>query len=63
MKTAGKNSKALAEGLDADEYAEKVAKNLEYLVKVRNCRKIRYYGLTNERFSVKSVDKWSNEGK
>lgn len=39
---------SLVEGLDADEYAEKVAKNLEYLVKVRNCRKIRYYCLTNE---------------
>lgn len=38
----------LAEGLDVDEYAEKVAKNLEYLVKGRNCRKIRYYCLTNE---------------
>ena len=38
----------LAEELDADEYAEKVAKNLEYLIKARNCRKIRYYCLTNE---------------
>jgi len=36
------------EKLDAREYAEKVAKNLEYLIKVRNCRKIRYYCLTNE---------------
>ena len=46
----------LAEGLDADEYAEKVAKNLEYLVKVRNCRKIRYYCLTNE---LMNDEKWS----
>ena len=46
----------LAVGLDADEYAEKVAKNLEYLVKVRNCRKIRYYCLTNE---LMSGDEWS----
>ena len=29
---------AFAEKLDADEYAEKVAKNLEYLIKTRNCR-------------------------
>jgi len=33
---------------DPDEYAEKVARGLEYLVKVRQCRKIRYYCLTNE---------------
>ena len=46
----------LAVGLDADEYAEKVANNLEYLVKVRNCRKIRYYCLTNE---LMSGDEWS----
>ena len=39
---------ALAETLDAEEYAENVARNLEYLVKGRGCRKIRYYGLTNE---------------
>ena len=39
---------AFAEKLDADEYAEKVAKNLEYLIKTRNCRKIRYCCLTNE---------------
>ena len=36
------------EKLDPDEYAEKVAKNLEYLIKVRKCVKIRYYCLTNE---------------
>ena len=39
---------ALAETLDTGEYAEKVAGNLEYLVKERGCRKIRYYCLTNE---------------
>ncbi len=39
---------ALAETLDPVEYAEKVAGNLEYLVKERGCRKIRYYCLTNE---------------
>lgn len=36
------------ERLDPKAYAEKVATNLDYLVKVRNCRKIRYYCLTNE---------------
>jgi len=38
----------LADAIDAEEYAEKVAKNLEYLIRARNCRKIRYYCLTNE---------------
>ena len=46
---------AFAEKLDADEYAEKVAKNLEYLIKTRNCRKIRYYCLTNE---LMNGDRW-----
>ena len=45
----------LAEELDADEYAEKVAKNLEYLIKERGCRKIRYYCLTNE---LMNGDRW-----
>jgi len=36
------------ERLDPDEYAEKVAVNLEYLIKARKCAKIRYYCLTNE---------------
>ena len=45
----------LAEELDAEKYAEKVAKNLEYLIKVRNCRKIRYYCLTNE---LMNGDRW-----
>ena len=39
---------AFADTIDAEAYAEKVAKNLEYLIKVRKCRKIRYYCLTNE---------------
>jgi len=42
-------------GLDPDEYAEKVAKALEYLVKVRKCVKLRYYCLTNE---MMFGDKW-----
>ena len=44
-----------AEEIDADEYAEKVAKNLDYLVNVRKCRKIRYYCLTNE---LMDGDRW-----
>ena len=47
---------AFADKMDADEYAEKVAANLEYLVKVRNCRKIRYYCLTNE---LMCGDRWN----
>lgn len=31
-----------------DDYAERVALNLKYLVQERNCRKIRYYCVTNE---------------
>ena len=34
--------------IDRDEYAENVAEKLDYLVNVRNCRKIRWYCLTNE---------------
>ena len=33
---------------DMEDYAERVASNLEYLIKVRNCTKIRHYCLTNE---------------
>ena len=33
---------------DSQEYAEKVADGLEYLVKGRNCRKLRFYCLCNE---------------
>ncbi len=36
------------ENLNLDEYCEKVAEKLEYLVKVRNCTKIRYFCTTNE---------------
>ena len=39
---------AIRGGDDARAYAEKVAKNLEYLIKGRQCRKIRFYCLTNE---------------
>ena len=34
--------------IDRDEYAENVAEKLDYLVNKRNCRKIRWYCLTNE---------------
>ena len=51
----------LAEGLDPDEYAGKVAANLEYLVRGRNCRKIRYYGLTNELMNGENWG-WFDEG-
>lgn len=33
---------------DAEKYAERVAENLEYLIKVRACTRIRYYCVTNE---------------
>ena len=36
------------EKLDVRAHAEGVAKSLEYLIKQRDCRKIRYYCLTNE---------------
>ncbi len=39
---------AFADKLDVEKYAEKVAKNLAYLIKKRDVRKIRYYCLTNE---------------
>jgi hypothetical protein len=39
---------ALPDQIDVEAYCEKVAKNLEYLVKTRNIRKIRFYCLTNE---------------
>lgn len=38
----------ITEDFDIDDYCEKVAKNLEYLIKERNCNKIRYYCVTNE---------------
>ena len=36
------------EEFDIHEYAEKVAENLDYLINVRKCTKIRYYCATNE---------------
>lgn len=38
----------ITDDFDIDDYAEKVACNLEYLVKERNCTKLRYYCATNE---------------
>ena len=39
---------AFPDQINVEEYAEKVAKNLSYLIKEKDCRKIRYYCLTNE---------------
>ena len=36
------------EDFDIDAYSEKIASNLEYLIKVRKCTKLRYYCVTNE---------------
>jgi len=38
----------MTEDFDPDSYSEKVASNLDYLINVRNCKKIRYYCATNE---------------
>ena len=38
----------ITDDFDIDEYSNKVAKNLSYLIKERNCTKIRYYCATNE---------------
>lgn len=38
----------MTESFDGKKYAEQVAEKLEYLIRVRGCRKIRYYCLTNE---------------
>ena len=46
---------AFADKLDIEAHAEGVAKSLEYLVKERDCRKIRFYCLTNE---LMSGDEW-----
>ena len=46
---------AFADKLDVEAHAEGVAKSLEYLVKERDCRKIRFYCLTNE---LMSGDEW-----
>lgn len=39
---------AFADELNVDEYAESTAKNLAYLIKEKDCRKIRYFCITNE---------------
>lgn len=38
----------ITDDFNIEEYCEKVASNLDYLVNVRNCTKIRYYCVTNE---------------
>ena len=52
----GGSMPAFPEKLDVESHAEGVAKSLEYLVKERGCRKIRYYCLTNE---LMSGDQWA----
>lgn len=47
--------------IDKKSYAEKVAKNLAYLINVRKCRKIRYYTLTNELMAGKEGN-WFKRG-
>lgn len=44
------------EKLDVETHAESVAKSLEYLIKERDCRKIRFYCLTNE---LMCDDQWA----
>ena len=44
------------EKLDVEAHAEGVAKSLEYLIKERDCRKIRFYCLTNE---LMCDDQWA----
>lgn len=38
----------IMDDFNIEDYCEKVAANLEYLIKERNCTKIRYYCVTNE---------------
>ncbi len=38
----------ITDDFDIDAYSEKVAANLEYIIKERGCTKIRYYCVTNE---------------
>ena len=38
----------ITDDFNAEEYCEKVASNLDYLLNVRKCTKIRYYCVTNE---------------
>ena len=46
------------ESIDIPAYAEKVAKALEYLIKVRKCVKIRYYCITNELMAHGKKGRW-----
>lgn len=39
---------AMGKDFDIEAYAERTASNLEYLIKERNCNKIRYFCVTNE---------------
>ena len=39
---------AMDEDFDAEDYAERTAAGLEYLIKERDCKKIRYFCVTNE---------------
>ena len=52
----GGSMPAFPEKLDVHAHADGVAKSLEYLVKERGCRKIRFYCLTNE---LMSGDQWA----
>ena len=52
----GGSMPAFPEKLDVRAHAEGVAKSLEYLIKQRDCRKIRFYCLTNE---LMCDDQWA----
>lgn len=47
----------ITDDFDMEKYCESVASNLEYLIKERNCTKIRYYCVTNE-LSVGNTYAW-----
>lgn len=47
----------ITDDFDMEEYSEKVAKNLDYLIKERKCTKVRYYCATNE-LSVGNTYAW-----
>ena len=51
----------ITDDFDFDAYAEKVAANLEYMVKRRGCRRIAFYCATNET-SVGPIYAWFTEG-
>ncbi|MBO5898498.1 MAG: hypothetical protein J6R04_05765 [Clostridia bacterium] len=38
----------MGKDFDVEDYAERTAANLEYLIKVRDCKKLRYFCVTNE---------------